>query len=777
MAEGKQFRDAGHFTEAIQSYARAAAIARNEKDAAREARSLVLMSAAQGLCFQYSAALSSSRLALEAAAKTQNPSLLGSANNNISVVYGQLGDLESAESAANEAVANFRLAENQPKVKDSLARALTNRASIYFLENRNADGYRDSGEALALGTATGNLPLQALVWEARGTMLMRESNVAEAQKAFEKEYAIRQKLSDSDGLAITKEHLAELELKKTTPDCGLALRLIDEAFASQSVAFKMNAQYYPIHIRAKILLQSGEKTKALAEFRRAVVAADQWRLGALPGDLTNTQTVASLQDVYADYAQLAAEISLDTNNRPLANEALEVLAENRASSLRDQIRLVRSRNLQFPDSYYLKLSQLQSAQAQVTLGQNTKEDKLQLQRIRAQIADLENQIGIKPEKFRTDKEKIPRRNSLKDIQAALNRDQALLSISLGKNKSFLWVVTGDKVQLAQIAKESELKSAADAFSSAVRSSHNWQASADLLGRKLFGSVPSQVWRKPEWLLVSDGPLLSGVPFCALPDLSVEKYRPLIAGHAVRFLPSELLLLSPKSTAAGREFLGIGDPIYNQADSRIVRNPSADAKTISQGAALARLVGGDQEVRSAARESHSPATTLLMGARATRDDVQTAIQAQPPEFIHFAVHVVSPPDQPQQAALALSLRNGIPELLTPEVIGSFQVPGSLVVMSGCSSDQGRALPGAGLVGLSRAWLVAGASSVVVSSWPTPDDSGQFFASFYRQFDQIKSGSIAQRAALALSRTQSDMLNGSGYRTSPAFWGAFAIISKE
>ncbi len=777
MLEGKKYRDAGRFADAIQAYSRAASIARGEKDATREARSLVLMSAAQGLCFQYSAALSSSRLALEAAARTQNPFWLGTANSNISAIYGQLGDWASAELAANEAVANLRSAENQPNFKDYLARALANRAAIYFLENRNEDGYRDSAEALGLGTATGNLPLQALVWEARGTMLMRENNVAEAQNAFEKEYSIRQKLSDTDGLAITKEHLAELELKKARPDCKMALRLIDEAFASHSVSFKTNAQYYPIHIRAKILLQSGEKTKALAEFKRAVTAADQWRLAALPGDLTNTQTVASLQDVYADYAQLAAEISLDTNNRPLANEALEVLAENRAASLRDQIRLARSRNLQFPDSYYLKLSQLQSAQAQVTLGQNTKEDKLQLQRIRVEIADLENQNGIKPEKFRTDKEKFSRRNSLKDIQAALNRDQVLLSISLGKTKSFLWVVTGDKVQLAQIAKESELKMASDTFSSAVRNSHNWQASADLLGRKLFGSVPSQVWKKPEWLLVSDGPLLSGVPFCALPDLSVEKYRPLIAAHAVRFLPSELLLVYPKSRAPGQEFLGVGDPIYNQADSRIVRNPSADAKTISAGASLARLVGGDKEVRSAARASHSATSTLLMGARATRDDLQAAIQTQPPEFIHFAVHVVSPPDQPQQAALALSLRNGIPELLTPEVVASFRVPGSLVVMSGCSSDQGKALPGAGLVGLSRAWLLAGASSVVVSSWPTPDDSGQFFASFYRQFDQIKSGSIAQRAALALSRTQSDMLNGSGYRTSPAFWGAFAIISKE
>ena len=203
-----------------------------------------------------------------------------------------------------------------------------------------------------------------------------------------------------------------------------------------------------------------------------------------------------------------------------------------------------------------------------------------------------------------------------------------------------------------------------------------------------------------------------------------------------------------------------------------------AKTMSLGSSLARLVGSDREVRTAARESHAATVNLLLGPRATRNDLQTAIETPSPALIHFAVHVVSPAGQPQQASLALSLKNGIPELLNPEVIESFRLPGSLVVLSGCSSDQGKPLPGAGLVGLSRAWLVAGASAVMVSSWPTPDDSGQFFSSFYSHLDELKSGSIAQRAALALRQTQLNMLqSGSGYRTSPSFWGAFALISKE
>jgi CHAT domain-containing protein len=777
LLEGKRLRDTGHVSEAIATYSRAVTLSRNAKDSEREAKSFILLSVAQNILFQYSAALTSSEQGLAAASRAGNMVLQGSANGNISTVYSQLGDLEAARLAATKAVDCFRSAAGQPKVNDFLARALANRASINFLQNRNAEGYQDSAEAISLATASGDLRLQATVWEARGFALMREDKVSESQNALETEFAIRQKLNDLSGLAVTKEHLAELEIRKSNPNCQTALRLMDEAFAVPSNAFKANAQYYPIHIRAKILLQCGEKLKALDEFKRAVNEATQWRRGALPGDLTSTRTVASLQDVYGDYAQLAAQISLETHNKQMSYDALEALAENRAASLRDQLRLARSRNLQVPDTYYFKLSQLQAAQAQVTLGRNSKEDKLSLLQIRSEIADLENRNGITEEKLRTQKEKNPRRNSLKNIQTTLNRDQVLLTLSLGKNKSYLWAVTEDQVYLTEIAKESELKSAATSFAASVRDGRSSPASASLLSRSLFGNLPKQYWQKPEWLLVADGPLLNGIPFCALPDLSSDKNLNLIANHNLRFLPSELLLLAPRTNAAPREFVGIGDPIYNEADSRLIHNAAADAKSITPGVSLARLVGSDKEIRSAAQESHAPVTTLLTGQRATRESLQTAIQTTAAAFVHFAVHVVSPPGQPQEAALALSLKNGMPELLTSEVIESFRLPGSLVVLSGCSSDQGKTLPGAGLLGLSRAWLVAGASAVIVSSWPTPDDSGKFFSTFYRHLDEIKSGSIAQRAAQALRQTQNDMMRSSGYRTSPTFWSAFTVVSKE
>jgi CHAT domain-containing protein len=121
----------------------------------------------------------------------------------------------------------------------------------------------------------------------------------------------------------------------------------------------------------------------------------------------------------------------------------------------------------------------------------------------------------------------------------------------------------------------------------------------------------------------------------------------------------------------------------------------------------------------------------------------------------------------------------PELLTREAIAEYRVPGSLVVMSGCSSQRGETLPSAGLIGLSRAWLLAGASAVIVSAWPTPDDSGRFFSSFYSHLQPLTStsGSLAKRAAIALQQAQLEMRQSNAYGNSPSFWAAYSVVSKE
>jgi len=772
---GKRLRDAGRITEAIAEFSKARRRSQDLGNLEYEAKTLILIGSAQALIFEYRAALKSFRQAVETG---RNLDLVaGSAAGNLANLYRQLGDVAGAEAQSRYAIERLKhipLAKRDDYAVACLSRALLIHASVAFQLDRSSEGDRDYQEAFLLAEKRGDRSLEAQIWDDEGTELMHKHHTAEADSDFQNAVSLSRNIGDKDGLAVEYEHLAELELQRAHPNCRKALGLIDEAFASNSPAFKSSPQYYPLNLRGRILLLDGNKEQALSDFRRSANAADEWRLRALPGDMTSTQTVGQLQEVYADYAQLAAETALETRDNVLAVNALEVLAENRAASLREQLHSVYGSSGALLNEYYAKLAELQSAQGAVTLGRNTALDQAKLAEVRLDISNLQNELGINSDRVSVIGERVRRRISVKDIQHKLGADQVLISITLGKSRSYLWALTSRGVNLSRLPGEEEIASKADSFAAAVQTGRDAAPLSAILSRVLFENLPSDVWNRSEWIIVADGSLLNGIPFCALRNL---KGKPLVENKTLRFLPSELLLADRRAAqAAPNTFVGVGDPIYNLADPRLDHSRPADSKSISESVMLTRLVASGREVRAAAQETRTSGAVLLTGASATRTDLIAAL-AHDTGILHFAVHVVSPPGQPQEAALALSLRNRIPDLLTPEAIAAFSVPGSLVVLSGCSSGLGKVVPGAGLQGLSRAWLLAGAAAVVVSNWPTPDDSGQFFSDFYNHFDQIRSGDTAQRAALALRQTQLDMLHGSGYQTSPRFWGAFAVIAKE
>jgi CHAT domain-containing protein len=88
-----------------------------------------------------------------------------------------------------------------------------------------------------------------------------------------------------------------------------------------------------------------------------------------------------------------------------------------------------------------------------------------------------------------------------------------------------------------------------------------------------------------------------------------------------------------------------------------------------------------------------------------------------------------------------------------------------------------------MGLTRAWLAAGADAVAASLWPTADDTGELFLSFYRHLreDAGARGRLQAdgypRAAVALERAQIDMLQAGSWRSSPKYWAGFFLLGKE
>lgn len=234
-----------------------------------------------------------------------------------------------------------------------------------------------------------------------------------------------------------------------------------------------------------------------------------------------------------------------------------------------------------------------------------------------------------------------------------------------------------------------------------------------------------------------------------------------------------------------QFLGVGDAIYNLADRRW---------TLSRGSAepieLPRLAGSDAEIRACARAWQADrAPILLEGTAATHEALATAIE-RGPAVIHLATHVVRSADDPPRQLIQLSLlRSGDPDYVGAEDIAVWRLrKPALVVLSGCASGRPEtpapifssfALPPASgqnsqpsSLGLARAWLAAGASAVVVSLWPTPDDTGEMFLSFYRHL-RARGG---DGVATALARAQIDMLDSKNWRSAPRHWASYFVIGR-
>jgi tetratricopeptide (TPR) repeat protein len=775
--EAVRLRNKGQFASAEAAFGKVARLAHDRGDTRTEVRARLDVGGCQLRQFEYRDAIATYSDVHQLASDLGDPRLTGAALFNLSSVYLQLHNVEAASASAAEAQAVFEKAH----LSDLLVKALIQIAALETDAGHRKEAKSAYEQAISICQQANDFRSEALVEDHLGETLMDVHDLRGAKRALTNAYRIRL-LHHDELLPVTQAKLAELEYLEG--NAAEALRRLDATFATKSPALATIPRYQILHLRGQMLAASHRDNEALDNFRHAVELASVWREEALPGDIAQTGTAGFLNSVYADCSDLAAQLAIRRHSSALAVEALLTLARNRAADLREHRALAWQQSGRLPAAYYKLLDGLRSAEAATILSESDEPGK-RTTKLRAQLAGLQVQLGLEPESSSEKPERIRSQQTLTNVQKSLDNDDVLLSFSLGTGRSWLWAVTRNGVSLYKLPPSSEIEQAATAWTDRVRSGENTVSFGIALSRTLFGQLPTAIWKRRHWMLVNDAPQLSGVPFAALPTLLQNKWGPtgpppLMAAHTIRYVASELSLADRRTRIPDdAKFLGIGDAVYNFADARLGPSfrPASFHGRQQLTSPLGRLVGSGHELSNAV--SHFQHVQLLTGLHATSVDIAAALHDDP-TVIHFAVHVISPAGEPENAALALSLSaNGLPELLTPELIATYRVPGSLVVLSGCDSQQGKTIAGVGLTGLSRAWLLAGASAVVASSWPTPDDAGAFFNSFYRHLMSAgqTTSPLPERAASALASAQLDMQAASDYRRLPSFWAAYSVISKE
>ncbi|MCC6861402.1 MAG: CHAT domain-containing protein [Bryobacterales bacterium] len=761
---------------AFESASRAALQARRPELAAQFLNNL-------GAChiklFQYRQALDALLRSRELSRRAGDAQTQGISSVNISALYLQMGDVEAAAAAIED---DFRRLDRWPR-PGHRARLLLQVGTVRMEQNRTAEAVPLLRRAVREADLAADLRSMAAGFDRLGLCFLRRKDWPEAEASFVEGFRIR-KLNRLDETARSLRNLATLKL--AMGDLPAAEALSSRAVALALAQPTLASPWTIYHLRGRVYRRQGRLKDALADFRAALELTRRFRLEVLPADSIRALTDVRLDEIYSSFVETAALLALGRNRADLAREAFQAAEENRGASLRALLEEPDDWRSRLPARYWQVLAGTHAAEADVLRSGAAARGRLH--KMRNALVEMEY-------KARSNRP-VEGENLVRRAQGNLDARSALFSFHLSGEASFLWALTEKDFRLYRLPPAASLSSRAVAFERAVS---NGEPEAEGLGRELyqalFGAVAPHILARPRWLLAPDAQLFR-LPFAALvagtgrqgPEYLVER-------SALQLIPGAAGWKHPDAAARLRRlsgrFVGVADGIYNRADPRWRQLPGRPALTSD----LPRLPAGRREIESCSRAWNAPAPPLLLtGTRAVKTGIPAAL-AGDSSIIHFAVHVVQAPSAPGGGLIHLVLSPAGPpggELLSPLEISALRLNGGLVVVNGCSSGAppqpagyspglgGRpwlasaatppVLPGNELNRLTRAWLAAGADAVAATRWPSPDEDGRLFSSFYRRLRE----SADRDPAMALRQAQVEMLASGGWTSSPSYWASFFLV---
>ncbi len=310
------------------------------------------------------------------------------------------------------------------------------------------------------------------------------------------------------------------------------------------------------------------------------------------------------------------------------------------------------------------------------------------------------------------------------------------------------VVTSDAGRIVRLGGVREISAAADALHLGAPEGDPDEA---LDALREVATVPLGLPEGARRILVSPEGALSYVPFAMLlPD------------REIAYVPSGTMLglLLEERARRGEGILAVADPHTGARES----GPEAPAR---RGPfPLADLPAAREEVRAFGTE-------FLIGPEATEAAFRLAVARRPRwRAVHLACHGFADPIRPTLSWLALTPADDDDGFLTALDVFRTRIPTDLVVLSACETGRGKIVKGEGILGLTRAFMCAGAPRVIVSLWRVDDKAtGALMKKFYELWSP-SDGAPALRAAAALKAAQAHVRRQPGWEH-PYYWGAWVL----
>jgi CHAT domain-containing protein/predicted negative regulator of RcsB-dependent stress response len=466
------------------------------------------------------------------------------------------------------------------------------------------------------------------------------------------------------------------------------------------------------------------------------------------------------------------------------------------------------------------------------LKQKPSELDAELEKLQAEYEEIENQIRTASPRYATLTANKPL--TLAEVQQNVLDDQTVLvEYALQPEDSYLFAVTKSEVNLFKLPGRTNVERLAmdlraqlipsklqrrivgidvaeanrglGIAAAAPEDVAPFVAASNALYKVVLEPAAGMIGEK-RLMVVADG-ALNYIPFEVLlksadtGDFSSLGY--LVKTNEVVYAPSASVVAAIKqqrTKSTSRAMLIIADPVFNSNDARAKKTtgtPASDAEVrglgiqgaladvagssapakpdaAMEGLPLARLTGTRTEAEQISRLAKTAGgqADVWLDLDANEDNLGTR-DITKYRVIHVATHGLLNAERPQFTGVVLSLvgnktHDGF--VRTDEVF-NLRLGSPLVMLSACETGLGKEKRGEGVMGLTRAFMYAGAPTVGVSLWSVADKStADLMTDFYRR---LLSTGDATTSSSALRGAQLAMITGKKY-SAPFYWAPFVLV---
>ncbi len=542
----------------------------------------------------------------------------------------------------------------------------------------------------------------------------------------------------------------------------------------------------------RLEMKTGDYQNAETHLRQSIEVTENLRRPSSSRDLTAAFS-ATVHDRYEQYIQCLMRNHRDPQMLSQVIQAFETSESARARSLAE---LLRVSNTNLSANMDPELAKQESSLGQslrmkederVSLLKN-KYEKQDLEKLDAELEQLNEQyrnvlatINARYPAF--EQLTQPRSWDLRRIQEEVigDDDTVLLEFLLGSDKSYAWAVTRRSITSYELP-------ASDAITEAVKKVYELvkgpgkpetrntldQATQELAA-KILWPLADQL-NKKRVIVAPDG-ALNYIPFQLLP-VGASNPEPLVAEHEIINAPSASILGDLRKEAARRgvrakALAAFGDPRFPQDEQQqtaATRNIEINID-VPDLSVVGRLFYSAREIANLLDVVSKGQAFAATEYDATRDQLLSLDLTQF-AILHLATHGLLDPKHPERSGLLLSTvdREGkkLNGFIGLQDVYSLRAPVDLVVLSACQTGLGENIRGEGLIGLTRGFMYAGATSVVASLWQVEDEAtAELMKRFYTEM--LKNGKTPAEAL----RSAQNSIRQIPEWSAPHYWAGFTL----